>query len=129
MVIVGSSITLMSYFFNRPQNPLVTDKCKDVIELTDSEIELIDFGYALISKQGTLIDFQLLLSLNVTLFTMIMIVMLQRSSVVGQLILMINEMLYELKRFFQTFGVVIIGFVLFGRLCQRFFKTDGSSIF
>jgi len=50
--------------------------------------------------------------MNVILFTLMGILMLQRSLIVGELFLMINEMFQELSRFARTFFwtlLIIIG--------------------
>ena len=44
-----------------------------------------------------------------------MIVMLQRTDTLGDLIMMVNQMMSELQKFIITFGMLIGGFVIVGR--------------
>jgi hypothetical protein len=44
-----------------------------------------------------------------------MIVMLQRTDTLGDLIMMVNQMINELQKFFVTFGMLLGGFIIVGR--------------
>jgi hypothetical protein len=44
-----------------------------------------------------------------------MILLLKRTSKLGELIMMVNEMVSELQKFGITFGMLIGGFIIVGR--------------
>jgi len=48
-------------------------------------------------------------------YSFIMILMLQRTPKLGELIMMVNEMISELRKFIITFGLLIIAFIIVGR--------------
>jgi hypothetical protein len=60
---------------------------------------------------------QMQLSVHVFLYSVILVIMLKRSPQIGQLILMIQEMLDELSRFLASVGLIVGLFILLGRLC------------
>mmetsp|Transcript_31436 Transcript_31436/g.48064 ORF Transcript_31436/g.48064 Transcript_31436/m.48064 type:complete len:92 (+) Transcript_31436:2754-3029(+) len=66
--------------------------------------------------------------MHVFLHTLILLLMLKRSPTLGQLILMIQEMLTELQRFAMTMSFIVAVFVLLGRICQRIFKITPTSL-
>jgi len=55
--------------------------------------------------------------------------MLQRTTYLGELIMMLDQMKNELSRFFLTFGLVIIVFLLLGRMLSTEFKFIPASFF
>jgi len=58
-----------------------------------------------------------------------MIVMLQRTDTLGDLIMMVNQMMNELQKFITTFGMLIGGFIIVGRQLNEELKTKESSFF
>ncbi len=48
-------------------------------------------------------------------YAFIMIIMLQRTPKLGELIMMVSEMISELRKFIITFGLLIIAFIIVGR--------------
>mmetsp|Transcript_11812 Transcript_11812/g.18171 ORF Transcript_11812/g.18171 Transcript_11812/m.18171 type:complete len:182 (+) Transcript_11812:6197-6742(+) len=61
----------------------------------------------------------------VVLFSLVMISMLQRTQKLGELIMMVNQMIQELKKFIFTFGLLIIGFmVVASQLKLELMMTD-----
>jgi len=48
-------------------------------------------------------------------YSFIMILMLQRTPKLGELIMMVHEMISELRKFIITFGLLIIAFIIVGR--------------
>jgi len=48
MIVVCSAMTI-SFFIQRPHNPLISDMCLEYVDMTGEEIEVVDFAYALIS--------------------------------------------------------------------------------
>ena len=75
---------------------------------------MVNYAYAIISNHGSL-NFQLILSALVILKSIVMIVMLQRTDSLGNLIMMANQMISELNKFVLTFGMLIGGFIIVGR--------------
>jgi hypothetical protein len=59
----------------------------------------------------------------------ISVIMLQRTTYLGELIMMLDQMKNELSRFFLTFGLVIIVFLLLGRMLSTEFKFTPASFF
>jgi len=64
-------------------------------------------------------DFKYIVSLLVIQVTAILIIMLKRTLYLGELIQMLTEMVGELVRFFTTFGVIILLFLLIGRFLSE----------
>lgn len=57
----------------------------------------------------------MIISSLVVQYSFIMILMLQRTPKLGELIMMVNEMISELRKFIITFGLLIIAFIIVGR--------------
>jgi hypothetical protein len=55
--------------------------------------------------------------------------MLQRTQYLGELIMMLDQMTNELVRFFATFGLVIILFLLIGRMLSSELKEVHTSFY
>lgn len=55
--------------------------------------------------------------------------MLQRTQKLGELIMMVNEMMGQLKMFIITFGMIIGGFIIVGRQLNEELKNEYSSFF
>ena len=53
-----------------------------------------------------------------------MVVMLQRTEKLGELIIMVCEMITELNKFFITFGMLIGAFIIVGRQLNEEFKEE-----
>jgi len=58
-----------------------------------------------------------------------MIVMLQRTDALGDLIMMVNQMISEMQKFLVTFGMLIGGFIIVGRQLNEELKQNESSFF
>lgn len=54
-------------------------------------------------------------SLLILLYSVLTIIMLQRTQELGNMITMFISMINELKKFLVTFGLLIIAFVIVGR--------------
>ena len=65
------------------------------MELSEIQIQNLNFGFAIISQTSDL-SFQLILSALVGFYSLIMILLLKRTSKLGELIMMVNEMISEL---------------------------------
>ena len=55
--------------------------------------------------------------------------MLQRTQYLGELIMMLSQMMNELLRFFATFGLIIGLFLLLGRMLSSELKYQHLSFF
>ena len=55
--------------------------------------------------------------------------MLQRTQYLGELIMMLDQMTNELVRFFATFGLIIILFLLVGRMLSSELKEEHATFF
>ena len=55
--------------------------------------------------------------------------MLQRTQYLGQLIMMLQQMMSEFFRFFMTFGLIIGLFMLIGRMLGSELKNEHASFF
>jgi hypothetical protein len=88
----------------------------------------MDRIYSYVTQTSSL-SFQLLTSALVCLYSLMMIVMLQNTQKLGELIMMVNHMISELQKFITTFGLMIVIFIIVGRLLNAEFKTEESSIF
>jgi hypothetical protein len=128
-LICSISIYTLSVIISRPQNTLITERCSEVIQFDSVDEEIVNFMYGLISQQGVDISLQLQLSIHVFLYTVILINMLKRSPQLGQLILMITEMVDELQRYLGTIFLILIAFILVGRINQREFMVISTSIY
>jgi len=67
------------------------------------------------SPKDDTLNFKLLVSALVILQTLIMIMMLQRTEKLGEIIIMTEYMTEELGKYFATFGVLIAAFIIIGR--------------
>jgi hypothetical protein len=63
-------------------------------------------------------------SLLCLLYSVLTIIMLQRTQELGNMISMFISMINELKKFLVTFGLVIIAFVIVGRQLNGNFKSE-----
>ena len=93
--IVITSVIFLIMEMNSPSNPLITDICGRVLEIAPEEIPRMDRVYAYVSNSSAL-SFQLLTSVLVCLYSLMMIVMLQNTQKLGELILMVGQMVNEL---------------------------------
>lgn len=75
------------------------------------------------------LDFKLIISVIIIQLCVISIVMLQRTQYLGELIMMLDQMMNELFRFFATFGLVIGLFLLLGRMLSSELKFQHVSFF
>lgn len=55
--------------------------------------------------------------------------MLQRTDALGDLIMMVNQMISEMQKFLVTFGMLIGGFIIVGRQLNEELKQNESSFF
>ena len=75
---------------------------------------MIGYVFALLAQTNNY-PFSVIISLVVCQYSLIMIVMLQRTQKLGELIMMVNQMINELKKFLITFGLPLGLFIIIGR--------------
>jgi len=73
--------------------------------------------------------FIFLLSLNLCVLTIYSIYQLKRTAWFGYMVIMIQEMLMELRKFLTTFGLIILIFFLGLRIMNLLFKKEDFEIY
>lgn len=86
VVVVSIFYTIM--LLQKPSNDVLSEACKGHATFTGAEAKSIDYAYGLVSPAENGLDFKLLVSALVMLYTLIMILMLQRTQKLGELIMM-----------------------------------------
>lgn len=116
------SIVVVAFIYTyndmqKPRNALVTDICEEMgyISLTPEEKDSADYMFAILSKTNSEYNYQLLISAMVVQYSLISIIMLQRTQKLGELIVMVFQMISELNKFLFTFGLAIGCFIIVGR--------------
>lgn len=82
--------------------------------MTNLEQSNVDFIFLLLGDNKGGLNFKLVVSSQVVLYTLFVIIMLQRTQKLGELILMIGYMVDEFKKFIITFGLLIGLFIIVG---------------
>lgn len=77
-------------------------------------------------REGEL-NFKLIASTIIIQSSMISVIMLQRTQYLGELIMMLDQMKNELIRFFATFGLIIVSFLLVGRMLGSELKYENAT--
>ena len=83
----------------------------------------------MISDYGNGYSYQLLLSLEMMLFTLLAVLQLSRTEQFGYIIIMIIRMVLELGKFLSTFGAMIFVFFIVLRLVNSFVSTREISLY
>jgi hypothetical protein len=104
------------------------DVCGGIVDISPDDSYKIDFVYSLLA-QTSMLNFQLIVSILIILYSVIMIMMLQRTQNLGELIMMVGQMVFELRKWMLTFGLVLILFILLGRQLSEILKKDKPSFF
>jgi hypothetical protein len=68
---------------------LITDVCVANVEMTPDEIDNMNYVYALVAH-STIMNFSLIVSFLIIFYAAIMIMMLQRTEKLGELIIMVG---------------------------------------
>ena len=90
---------------------------------------MVDRSYGLINDFGTIFSFQLIVSMQVFFFTLIAIFLLKRTQQFGYIIVMISHMIFEIGKYFSTFGALFFIFLVVLRLCHIFLKVQIQSLY
>lgn len=99
------------------------------MSLTDIEKDNVDYVFAILSKTKSEFNFQLLISAIVIQFSLMSIIMLQRTQKLGELIVMVFQMFSEFRKFMLTFGLAIGCFIIVGRQLNGEIKNEAASYF
>mmetsp|Transcript_8089 Transcript_8089/g.13587 ORF Transcript_8089/g.13587 Transcript_8089/m.13587 type:complete len:97 (+) Transcript_8089:334-624(+) len=93
---------------------MIPELCDPYVSMSQSEKDSLAFTYALVSQTGesSVFTLQMVISMMVVFFSLIMITMLQRTQKLGELIMMVNQMISELQKFIFTFGLLLVGFMV-----------------
>lgn len=97
---------------------MVSNECDEHIPgmYDATQLSQIDFVFAILTQSGgTMFTLSQVVSLMIMLYSVLTIIMLQRTQDLGNLITMFLTMINELKKFLVTFGLVIIAIVIVGR--------------
>lgn len=89
--------------------------CGSVVDISAQDALSINYVYALLSQTDGSLNFQIIISAIMIQYSFMMIIMLQRTPKLGELIMMVSEMVSELRKFIITFGLLIIAFIIVGR--------------
>lgn len=113
-IVLVSAVCFMIQF-NNEQNHLMTDVCSQVADFSGEDKQTIGFVFSLLAQTNTF-SFSMVVSLIVCQYSLIMIVMLQRTQKLGELIMMVSQMINEVKKFFITFGLPLGVFIIIDRM-------------
>ena len=127
--VVLVSLVYIYIKFTNPQNNMLTDMCSTVLTISPDEAGEVNYVYALLSQTDGSLNFQIIISALMIQYSFMMIIMLQRTPKLGELIMMVSEMISELRKFIITFGLLIIAFIIVGRQLNREIKMEESSFF
>jgi len=122
-------VIFIMMYSTKDYNTMLTDKCSDVMEINQADTDTINKIFTMRYPLEGQTSFKLIISLIVVQCTIISVLMLQRTANLGDLIMMMQEMLVEMIKFFLTFSLVIIVFLLVGRLLLYELKKDKFYIF
>jgi hypothetical protein len=134
LLIVESAIVIisvMNYLLSAhiPTDNIVSDTCSTVIPLTDLQRSNVDYVYMILGDSADRMSFKLIVSSLVVLYTLIIIIMLQRTQKLGELIMMVGHMVHEFEKFITTFGLLIGLFIIVGMQLSTELKVEETSVF
>mmetsp|Transcript_30418 Transcript_30418/g.46594 ORF Transcript_30418/g.46594 Transcript_30418/m.46594 type:complete len:246 (-) Transcript_30418:419-1156(-) len=122
-------ILFMVMYSTTDFNTMITDECSKIMDISGADTDTIDKIFTMRYPLEGQISFKLVISCIVVQCTMISVLMLQRTRFLGELIMMLQEMLSEMIKFFLTFGLIIAVFLMIGRLLLYELKKDKFYIF
>ena len=109
-------------------NNLISDVCGRVIpDISPEESYVIDKMFTMRYPREGELNFKLIASTIIIQSSMISVIMLQRTQYLGELIMMLDQMKNELIRFFATFGLIIVSFLLVGRMLGSELKYENAT--
>lgn len=109
-------------------NTLISDVCGNLIpDISTEDKFMIDKMYSMRYPQEGALNFKLIASAIIFQSCMISVIMLQSTQYLGELIMMLDQMKNELIRFFATFGLIIVSFLLVGRMLGSELKYENAT--
>ena len=99
------------------------------MEIDDVQKANVDKVFGLLNPLPGQLDFKLIISALIVQLCTLSIIMLQRTQYLGELITMLSQMMNELLKFFSTFGLFIVLFLLLGRMLSSELKYDHVSFY
>lgn len=127
--IVISSALLIWLDQSLNYNDIVSKKCASVMSLNDGQVAAANYVYSILGESNGVLSFKLIVSAIVVQYAIVVILMMQRTQKLGELIMMIVQMVYELKKFIITFGLLIGLFIIVGTQLQEEVKAQSSSFY
>jgi len=126
---VVTGILIIQLYQNTKFNTLLTDTCSKVMEISEADTQIIDKVYTMRNPREGEANFKILMSVVIVQSSLMSIMMLQRTQYLGELIMMLSQMMSELTKFFATFGLIIGLFLLIGRLMSTEIKNEPATFF
>ena len=106
---------------------MISDKCSQIINITPQDKRAIDTVYTyMIEKPGQL-NFKQNFTCIVIQFTLVLIIMLEKTQGLGELIMMILHMVDQFRKFIFTFGLLIVLFIMINLTLKNEFKQQRIS--
>ena len=126
-----TSILFIVMFNNHNYNTLISDMCGPFLEMDAQTIDDVDHMYTMRNPRASEgeLDFKLIISVIIIQAVVFSIMMLQKTDYLGELIMMLIQMNAELLKFFATFGMIILLFILIGRFLSAEIKYKPSSFY
>mmetsp|Transcript_12390 Transcript_12390/g.19306 ORF Transcript_12390/g.19306 Transcript_12390/m.19306 type:complete len:183 (+) Transcript_12390:4230-4778(+) len=124
--IVINGIFFMISINTQERNSLLSDFCGSKIFIADGDKDTIDYIYSLRHPRDDQVNFRLVLSVLIIQSSIAILYMLQRTQYLGQTIMMLTFMISEIMRFFATFGIIMLIFIIVGAMLQSDLKYDGE---
>ena len=113
LIIVGL-IFMTRVLAESNENHGITSQCIPYVNLDQNQIMNVNQVLYLFNTETGEISFNFVISAIIVLSTMISIIMLQRTKVMGELLMMGNQMIIELFKFFATFGFYLMITIMLG---------------
>lgn len=111
-------------------NTITTEVCGKYQGYDADQAQTLNKMFTIVNPSDDVIfGFNFLISCIIIQSSVTCIIMLQRTQYLGELIIMLYQMVNEFLRFIATFGLVIIMFWLMGRILGADFKVSESSFF
>mmetsp|Transcript_4753 Transcript_4753/g.7171 ORF Transcript_4753/g.7171 Transcript_4753/m.7171 type:complete len:124 (+) Transcript_4753:2906-3277(+) len=99
------------------------------MNFTDEEQQNIGKAMSFIADYGNFSAFTIIVAAKVVFCTVQAIMLLERTEKFGHVIIMVSKMVEELSKFFATFGVIILTFMVVLRLIHKSMMTGQADIY
>ena len=111
------------------ENSFVVEQCLPFVSVEDGEVANINKILYLYNSEPGELSFNFVISAIVVLSTIISVIMLQRTKQMGELIMMCNQMVVELLKFFATFGLYLVITLVIGIMLKGMYRTEETTEF